>query len=106
MKRLFAVLFVFIIFLSFVSTSFAYVNVRGYYRSDGTYVRPYVRSNPNGLRYDNYSYTGGSVYNSSYYTPNYSSSWYQPTWDTDSSYYYGKSIYDNYNTYGSYYYNW
>ena len=30
------------------------VHVDGYYRSDGTYVRPHVRSAPNSTRTDNY----------------------------------------------------
>ena len=37
-------------------TADAIVSVRGYYHSDGTYVRTHVRSNPNGLKYDNYSW--------------------------------------------------
>src|SRR5215831_8606361 len=32
--------------------------VHGYYRSNGTYVRPYYRSSPNGTVTDNYSYRG------------------------------------------------
>jgi len=32
--------------------------VQGYYRSNGTYVQPYVRSSPNGTVRDNYSYKG------------------------------------------------
>ena len=30
------------------------VHVRGYYRKDGTYVRPHVRSSPDQYRYNNY----------------------------------------------------
>ena len=30
------------------------VHVRGYYRSDGTYVRPHVRPAPDGMRWNNY----------------------------------------------------
>ena len=30
------------------------VYVRGYYRSDGTYVRPHVRSSPDAYRWNNY----------------------------------------------------
>ena len=30
------------------------VNVRGYYRSNGTYVRPHVRSSPDSYRWNNY----------------------------------------------------
>lgn len=33
----------------------AQVHVRGYYRGDGTYVQPHVRSSPNSSRLDNYS---------------------------------------------------
>jgi len=32
------------------------VKVRGYYRSDGTYVRPHYRSKPDGNPYNNWSY--------------------------------------------------
>lgn len=38
--------------------SFAQVHVRGYYRKDGTYVRPHVRTRPNHTVTDNYSYPG------------------------------------------------
>lgn len=34
------------------------VNVRGYYRNDGTYVEPHHRSAPNQNQYDNYSSQG------------------------------------------------
>src|SRR5437899_757879 len=76
----------------------AYTSVRGYYRSNGTYVQPYVRSSPNALRYDNYRYNGnGSLYNSTYYgsSRSYSPSWYQPSYNTDPSYYYGRSLYNS-----------
>lgn len=84
----------------------AYVSVRGYYRSNGTYVSPYVRSNPNALKYDNYGYTSGSLFNRSYYAPtkSYSSSWYTPSYLTDTSYYSGLSLYrskSSYSWYGS-----
>ncbi len=42
----------------------AQVHVRGYYRSDGTYVRPHVRSAPNNTTSDNY----GSSRTSPYYS--------------------------------------
>lgn len=35
-------------------------NVRGYTRSDGTYVQPHVQSNPDQYRYNNYSSQGNS----------------------------------------------
>jgi len=41
--------------LLFTSNSFSKdVYVDGYYRSDGAYVRPHVRSSPNSSRSDNY----------------------------------------------------
>ena len=36
------------------ASAFAQVHVRGYYRSDGTYVQPYTRSSPNHTTSDNY----------------------------------------------------
>lgn len=36
----------------------AQVHVKGYTRSDGTYVAPYVRSSPNSTTLDNYSTKG------------------------------------------------
>ena len=73
----------------------AYTYVQGYWKGS-TYVSPHIRTNPNALRYDNYSYTGGNLYNKSYYYSNksYSSNWYKPAWETDSSYFQGKSSYD------------
>lgn len=38
----------------------AQTRVRGYYRSDGTYVQPHYRSSPNNTTSDNYS-TRGNV---------------------------------------------
>lgn len=74
------------------STADAYVSVKGYYKKDGTYVAPYVRSNPNGLKSDNYGYTGGEVYNSSYGTKG--ATWDTPTTITDPDYYEGKNYYE------------
>ena len=52
-----------IIFLGFLVVSWtipasADVHVHGYTRSNGTYVRPYYRSSPNGTVTDNFSYRG------------------------------------------------
>lgn len=93
MKQLLFVLGVLGFFgFAFVSTAEAgWVN--GYYRSDGTYVQGHYRSNPNGLRYDNYSYDGGSLYNPSYYDSSYGSSWRTPAWQTQDDYWTG---YDSY----------
>ncbi len=72
----------------------AYVSVKGYYRSNGTYVAPHVRSEPNGLKYDNYSYKPSQgLYNDSYGTKG--SSWDTPSYVTDPDYYTGKNIYDS-----------
>lgn len=51
-----------IAFLGFllVSTADAAVYVRGYYRSNGTYVAPHYRSNPDGNPYNNWSFPGNT----------------------------------------------
>ncbi|MGB4257893.1 MAG: hypothetical protein WBL15_09365 [Phycisphaerae bacterium] len=38
-----------------IATVYADVPVRGYYRNDGTYVQPHMRSNPDGNPFNNYS---------------------------------------------------
>ena len=40
--------------------AFAQVKVKGYYRKDGTYVKPHYRSNPDGNPYNNWSYPGNT----------------------------------------------
>lgn len=80
----------------FISVSYvdAYVSVKGYTKSNGTYVAPHVRSNPNGLKYDNYSYTPSQgLYNKTYGTRG--SEWDTPTYITDPDYYLGKSLYES-----------
>lgn len=85
----------------FTNTVDAYVSVDGYYKANGTYVAPYVRSNPNGVKYDNYGYTPSQgLYNSTYGTRG--SSWDTPTYITDPNYYQGKSIYESGNSTYSY----
>lgn len=54
MKKL---LFIIALFFITIST-FAQVSVRGYYRSNGTYVQPHQRTAPNHTRDDNYSTVG------------------------------------------------
>jgi hypothetical protein len=93
--KLFISILAFFVFLTSVSFANAYVSVDGYYRNDGTYVEPYVRSEPNGVRYDNYGYDGGDLYNDSYNDPSYSSDWNSPSWDTDPNYYQGESLYES-----------
>lgn len=95
----------------FSSPIFAYVSVDGYFKSNGTWVNGYVRSDPNGLKYDNYGWTPDQgLYNPSYYSSNvtHSSDWYTPSWVWDTSYDSGKLLYDtygggsNYSSYSSY----
>lgn len=51
----------FLIVLFFASaTAFSQVSVRGYYRSNGTYVQPHQRTAPNYIRNDNYSTVGNT----------------------------------------------
>ena len=59
MKKLIKLLFL-VIFFSLGVGAFAQVNsnyhkVSGYYKSNGTYVQPYYRTNPNSTISDNYS---------------------------------------------------
>ncbi len=72
----------------------AYVSVGGYTKKNGTYVKPYVRSNPNGLKYDNYGYKPSQgLLNSTYGTR--SINWDTPTWTTDPDYSTGLQLYKN-----------
>ena len=99
MKKAFVALSFLIVGLFSVLTfnAEAYVSVQGYFKSNGTYVAPYVRSNPNGLKYDNYSWTPSQgLYNTSYGTKG--SYWDTPTYITDPNYYVGKSIYESNNS--------
>jgi len=64
----------------------AQVRVKGYTRSDGTYVAPHYRSSPNSTTTDNYStkgnvnpYTGEVGTRNPYYTPPASSSYRSPS---------------------------
>lgn len=99
-------LFIFSVFslISPIITQAGYVN--GYFKSSGTYVPSYYRSNPNAYKSDNYSYKGGNSFNASYYYPtkNYSDSWYTPSYVTQTDYSVGKNYYDS-NTYSSPSYN-
>ena len=58
MKRLITLAVMLICLIGFVGDSFALVSVRGYTRRNGTYVRPHVRTNPDGIRSNNFSYRG------------------------------------------------
>ncbi|MDP3725677.1 MAG: hypothetical protein Q8R36_00590 [bacterium] len=92
MKKTFLLFFVSILFLPIFTDAVVYVN--GYYRSNGTYVAPHVRSDPNGLKYDNYGYKpSDGLYNKTYGTRG--AQWDTPTYITDPNYYQGKNIYDS-----------
>ncbi|MDP8259648.1 MAG: hypothetical protein P9L96_01380 [Candidatus Gygaella obscura] len=49
---------VLIMFVSFISIAKADVYVRGYHRNNGTYVAPHYRSNPDGVRSNNWGCCG------------------------------------------------
>lgn len=78
MKKFLAIA-VIVISLVFTATPSAQAGyVRGYFRSNGTYVSGYYRTSPNAYKFDNYSYNGGDLFNNSYYSYpsyNYNSYW-------------------------------
>lgn len=96
-------------FLLITPESAEAARVRGYTKKSGTYVQPHYRSNPNAFKDDNYGYSGGSRYNSSYSAPtkNYSSKWYTPSTITQPDYSTGLNSYrsrrssDSDSSYGS-----
>jgi hypothetical protein len=53
-----AVSFLMLVNVFHSSCIYAGVSVRGYYRSNGTYVSPHMRSNPDGNFYNNWSTVG------------------------------------------------
>ena len=61
MKKIFLVAAILITSLS------ADVYVNGYYKSNGTYVKPHYRSNPDGYLYNNKSYNKTSSQNRGIY---------------------------------------
>ena len=56
-KLILAIMSVFFLATSFLAEA---VNVRGYYRKDGTYVRPHSRSSPDGIKSNNYGSASSS----------------------------------------------
>jgi hypothetical protein len=71
MKR---AILVFLVATSIIPAAFARdggsVSVRGYYRSNGTYVAPHVRSAPDGIRSNNFGPSRGSGYSNPYLRDN------------------------------------
>lgn len=57
-NRIIHIFFVLLLIMTISAVCNAQVHVKGYYRKDGTYVRPHVRSNPDGNPYNNWSYPG------------------------------------------------
>lgn len=97
MKKIILGLFLFLSFGVFSFTQAA-TWVNGYTKSNGTYVQGYYRSEPNGLKYDNYSWSSGDdLYNDSYYSSGRSYDWYTPSYTWDDKYYtgYNYNIYNN-----------
>ncbi len=47
-----------VVLLVSIGLALAQVRVDGYYRRDGTYVQPHVRTVPDGNPYNNYSFPG------------------------------------------------
>jgi len=87
--KLCAVVFIIGIFL-FGSINFVYaiVHVNGYFRKNGTYVAPYVRTDPDGIKSNNFSYTGNSGYS---YTPPFYTSTNTGTWCGNGNWFWTKS---------------
>jgi hypothetical protein len=101
MKKLFILL---VVLLSIYN--YSQVSVRGYYRKNGTYVQPHVRTAPNSTVTDNYSYRGNynpnteynttssnhspsttyNYYNNSSSTPNYDKEWVNGYYRRDGTY--------------------
>lgn len=78
MKRLMTIMVVLAVVFTSTFTADAAVRVRGYQRSNGTYVQPHYRSNPDGNFHNNWStypnvnpYTGTT---GTRLTPSYSGS--------------------------------
>lgn len=98
----------FFFFLLFAVNSYPQVNVKGYYKSNGTYVQPHQRTAPNSSITDNYSYPGNYNPNASYessssrssYTSstNVETEWVEGYYRNDGTYsrgYYRKKVQEN-----------
>ena len=119
MKRLITILAVLAIVCAIALPADAAVRVRGYFRSNGTYVRPHYRSNPDGNFWNNWStypninpYTGaiGTRRTPSYSrgyswsTPSYS--WSSPSYQSNYSWLTPSYSYPSYGTFGSSLWGW
>ena len=69
-KRTIVLVIGLLVLINFLAISLAEAGwVRGYYRADGTYVRPHYRTNPDGNPYNNYSFPGNYNPNTGKITP-------------------------------------
>ncbi len=83
MKKILSALLIISFLLVFVGSAFARdVRVKGYYRSNGTYVQPHYRTRPDSSILNNYStkgninpYTGRKGYKDPYKLPSTSGSY-------------------------------
>lgn len=66
-KSIIIILAVLFILVPLISS--ARVSVKGYYRKNGTYVAPHYRSDPDGIKSNNYSYPGNYNPNTGQITP-------------------------------------
>lgn len=60
MKTIFLLALTTLVFLLLSPSAFAYVKVRGFYRSSGKYVQTYYRTNKNAFKFDNWSSKGNT----------------------------------------------
>lgn len=51
---------IFIVAMLLASSAMADTYVKGYTKSNGTYVQPHIRSSPNSIKMDNYSSQGNT----------------------------------------------
>lgn len=66
MKKIVFACIMLVAFLFTTVNAQALVSVRGYYRSNGTYVAPHYRTSPNNTVTDNFSYNGYGTTGMSY----------------------------------------
>tara|TARA_Y100001970_G_C13650310_1_gene563243 strand:- start:70 stop:462 length:393 start_codon:yes stop_codon:yes gene_type:complete len=79
------------------------VYVNGYYKSNGTYVKPHVRTSPDSNPYNNYSYPGNYNPNTGRVTTGSKSTYLKNYYNNSSSS--SSSSYSGYNSNSSYYNN-
>ena len=85
---------------------FAQVHVNGYYKSNGTYVKPHYRTAPDSNPYNNYSYPGNYNPNTGKITTgsksSYLNNYYKNSSSSSSNSYSGYNSYNNSSSNNSY----